>query len=185
MTLSLRHDPSPDRIPWPPPPLTMGSRIYHWGLSHGQILDVVCTHNYGQFQVQVDGEPDVKVWKREELRSAPGSPGDRIEIMSLSERAVTSRWTYVGFINLTRGGFVPLHFQVHAWGNGVQYAQRPEYFGVRTQRAADRLLERYFYELCFNAMRLCGESEDAARAFADEHAKDAAKYHSRCWKRHW
>lgn len=184
-TSKTPSEPQPERMPWPPPPLTMGNRIFHWVVSQGRILDVVRTHNFGQFQVQVDGEPDIKVWKREELRSSTCAPGDHLDIVSLCERAVSNRATYVGYVNLTRGGFLPLHYLIHAWTANVHYAKRPEYFGVRNQRAVDQLLERYFYELSYNFMRLCGGSDAESRRFASESARPAAKYHSQCWKRYW
>lgn len=169
-------------IPWPPPPLTLGTRIYHWGISQGRVLDVIRAHNYGQFQVQVEGEPDVKVWKLEELRTAEAAPGDHIQILSLSERAVTNRWTYVSFINMTRGGLCPLHFMIHAWGASTQYSQLPQYFGVRNHRAVEQVVASFFYEVTYQTLRLCGDSDASARQFASANASQAAKYHLKRWR---
>ena len=141
-----------------------------------------CTLRYGQFQVQVEGEPDIKVWKLEELRTAEAVPGDHIQILSMSERAVTNRWTYVSFINMTRGGLFPLHFMVHKWVAAAQYSQLPQYFGVRNHRAVEQVLASFFYEVTYQTIRLCGESEAGARQFASENSSQVARQQLKRWR---
>lgn len=171
-------------IPWPPQPLILGTRIYHWGLSHGRILDIVRGHSLGQFQVEIQGEPDLKTWKLPELLNTPCMPGDRLEIVSLCEKAATNRWTYICYANLDRSWFNPLSFLINSWIEHVHYSNRPQYFGVRNQKAVDQLLEKFFYELAFNGFRLAGHSVDGAQHNAQIAVQGAAKARSRYWKRY-
>ncbi|MEQ9617182.1 MAG: hypothetical protein RLN60_04010 [Phycisphaerales bacterium] len=180
-----QQEPDRDTVPWPPPPLALGNRFFHWILNTGRVLDVFRANEYGQFQVQIDGEPDIKVWKAVELRETNTMPGDQIKIVSLCERAVTNRNTYISLINFTRGGVTPLFFLVNKWKREIRYYDRPHHFGVRNQRAADQLLEQYFYAMAYQSWRIAGATEADARSIGQENARYATRVQTRDWKQNW
>ncbi len=128
---------------WPPRPLVLGHRIYHWNCWNVTLADMV----------YVPGMVQLILWDARNRRELVlkdtmwqgqrpwAEPGDPLDVFGIGERTVPGyRYSFVGLANHARG----MYAHVNCWRSTINWLEADTYFGTKGKREAQLMLMTYY-----------------------------------------
>lgn len=141
---------------WPPRPLVLGSRIYHWEYFKYQVQLVVRTTRTAEIHVRHEADGQPLVINSPSLARFTVQEGDTLSVFGLGELSVQRYWHFVTFVNKSRGNWVVMD----GWESTIPWQQAATHFGIRRKRRElHDLLNRYLSSACELALRDLGFSD--------------------------
>lgn len=135
---------------WPPKPLVLGSRIYHWACFKYRVLHVVRTTRTAELHLEGLTDGSHLVINSASLIPFTVHEGDILDAFGLGELAVEQRWYFAPIVNTTRRVWI----LSDGWEKTIPWQNAATYFGIRRKRREIHdILTRYLTAACELALR--------------------------------
>ena len=143
---------------WPPDPLVLGNRVFHWTCWNVVVNEVIATSRISQLHLTDTNSNESFVLKCNEFCRGEASVGDELSLLGLGDQAADpGRYTRVAWINNTGGGWGLFDFWERQHFSDEQCMAR---FGLpRKKKALRNLLEMYYTVLCQICLQNFGYTE--------------------------
>jgi len=141
---------------WPPKPLVLGNRVYHWYCWHVMVTDTVYTSNFLQLSITDLENNTSRSFRSKALRLAKFAPNDELDFFGIGDQVETPNlYTNFSLINKTQK-----HWCLDdAFWNEPHWHTADQYFGVPSRRSAVRdLIDRSFAAACEVCLRTLGHT---------------------------
>lgn len=155
---------------WPPKPLVLCNRVYHWTCWNTTLSDIVYVRGMLQLIVWDDRNQRELVVKDSMWQGAnpPIQAGDKVDVFGIGERAVQgNQYSFVAIACYSRGVYAHLN----CWRASINWADAFRHFGTRNKRDARHVLSSYYTGVMEVLFRASGDTGYQLAAKAEREAQ--------------
>jgi len=150
---------------WPPQPLVLGSRIYHWACYNVRVQHVVRTPRTAELHVINVNNNQPMVINSPRLVHFRANQSDYVDLFGLAEMSVEQVWHFTSAVNRTQPSWIMLD----SWENTIPWQLAVTHFRIRRKRSElYDLIKQYLTATIEIALRDLGASGAELIALRDK-----------------